>query len=195
MNEVLKNIYGRRSVRSYADKSVPEETILEILKAGFHAPNGANAQGLRFAVVTDRSKLKAYAERGRVMSLAMFQKMNEERPSDGTAYMVKMLSNPNNDIFHGAPAIVFVFASPSCLTPLEDASVTAENMMLAAKSLGLGSCWIGFARSLGQDPGFMKDLNVPGGHQLLASIILGYPKNEEMSQSVRGEPMVLSWLK
>ncbi len=146
MNEVLKNIYDRRSVRSYADKSVPEETILEILKAGFHAPSGANSQGLRFAVVTDRSKLKAYAERGRVMSLAMFHKMNEERPSDGTAYMVKMLSNPNNDIFHGAPAIVFIFASPSCLTPLEDASVTAENMMLAAKSLGLGSCWIGFAR-------------------------------------------------
>lgn len=193
-NEVLKNIYERRSVRAYAEKSVPEETIREIIKAGFHAPNGANTQGLQFAVVTDKNKLKGYADKGRVMSLAAFQKMNEQRPSDMGAGMVKQLSNPNFDIFYGAPAIVFVFASPKCLTPVEDASLAAGNIMLAAKSLGLGSCWIGFARSLAQDPEFMKDLNVPAGDQLVASIVLGYPKKEEMRSSVRDEPAILRWL-
>jgi nitroreductase len=195
MNEVLKNIYERRSVRAYADKSVPEETIREIIKAGFHAPNGANTQGLRFAVITDKAKLKAYAEKGRIMSLTAFQKMNEQRPSDMTANMVKQLSNPNNDIFYGAPAIVFIFTTPNCLTPVEDASLAAENVMLAAKSLGLGSCWIGFAKGLAHDPEFVKEMNVPADHQLVASIILGYPKKEDMRSSVRDEPQVLGWLR
>ncbi|MDW5564243.1 MAG: nitroreductase [Methanomassiliicoccus sp.] len=194
-NEIMKNIYERRSVRAYADKSVPEDILQEIIKAGFHAPNGANTQGLRFAVITNRSKLKAYAEKGRLMSLSAFQKMNEARPNDMTANMVKQLSNPNNDIFYGAPAIVFVFATPACLTPVEDASLAAENMMLAAKSLGLGSCWIGFAKGLTYDPEFVRELNVPADHQLVAPIILGYPKKEEMRPSARGEPQVLGWLK
>lgn len=195
MNEVLKNIYERRSVRAYEDRSVPEEIVQEIIKTGFHAPNGANTQGLRFAVITNKAKLKAYAEKGRVMSLAAFQKMNEQQPSDMTAGMIKQLSNPNNDIFYGAPAIVFIFTTPNCLTPIEDASLAAENIMLAAKSLGLGSCWIGFARALGQDPEFMRELNVPADHQLVASIILGYPRKGDMRPSVRDEPKVLGWLK
>lgn len=195
MNEVLKNIYERRSVRAYSDKSVPDETIQEIIKAGFHAPNGANTQGLRFAVVTNRAKLKAYAEKGRVMSLAAFQQMHEQRPNDMAAKMIKQLSNPNNDIFYGAPAMVFIFTSPDCLTPVEDASLAAENMMLAARSLGLGSCWIGFARSLGHDPEFVRELKVPADHQLAASIVMGHPKNEETRLSVRGEPKLLGWIK
>jgi nitroreductase len=194
-NEVLKNIYERRSVRAYADKSVPEEYIREIIKAGFHAPNGANTQGLRFAVVTNKDKLKAYAEKGRVMSLAAFRAMNEQQPSEVGERLVKQLSNPDNDIFYGAPAIVFIFATPGCLTPVEDASLAAENMMLAARSLGLGSCWIGFAKSLAHDPEFVKDLNIPADHQLVASIIFGYPKKEEMRPSARDEPKILGWLK
>ena len=130
-----------------------------------------------------------------VMSLAAFQKMNEQQPSDMIAGVVKQLSNPNNDIFYGAPAIVFIFTTPNCLTPVEDASLAAENMMLAAKSLGLGSCWIGFARALGQDPECLKELNVPADHQLVASIVLGYPRKGDMRPSVRDEPKVLGWLK
>ena len=195
MNEVLKNIYERRSVRSYAEKSVPEETVREIIKAGFHAANGVNAQGLRFAVITDRAKLKTYAEKARVMSLIAFQRLNEQRPSEATSRLIRSLSNPENDIFHGAPAVVFIFTTPACLTPVEDASLAAGNMMLAARSLGLGSCWIGFAKSLGGDPEFVKEMNVPGDHSLAASLILGYPKNEGSRPSVRDEPKILGLLK
>lgn len=194
-NEVLKNIYERRSVRAYADKGVPEELIREVIKAGLHAPNGANTQGIRFAVVTDRAKLKVYAEKGRLISLATFQAIQKQQPSDMAASVVKQLSNPNNDIFYSAPVAVFIFTTPYCITPVEDASLAAENMMLAARSLGLGSCWIGFARGLGQDVEFMSDLNIPADHQLVAPIIFGYPMREDMRPSVRDEPKILGWLK
>lgn len=62
-------------------------------------------------------------------------------------------------------------------------------------SLGLGSCWIGLARGLAHDPEFVKDLDIPADNELVASIILGYPRKEEMRPSVRDEPKILGWLK
>ncbi len=195
MNEVLRNIYDRRSVRSYANKSVPEADIREIIKAGFHAPNGNNTQGLRFAVVTNRELLSKYSAIGRNASLDGFTKLNAERPNEVFSNMIKMLSNQDFDIFYGAPALVLVFASPNCLTPMEDGSLAAENMMLAAWSLGLGSCWIGFGKPLMYVPEVMKELKVPRDHQLIATLIFGYPKKTDMKPTTRQEPEITAWLK
>jgi nitroreductase len=195
MNEVLKNIYERRSVRSYTEESVPEEVIREIIKAGFHAPNGHNEQGLRFAVVTNRAKLKACSDIGKARSLSYFQKANAEKPNEAMAGMIRSLSNPQYDIFYGAPVLVLVFASPRCLTPVEDGALAAENMMLAARTYGLGSCWIGFAKELGSDPELMKELNMPMDHRLIAPLIFGYPKKVDARPATRDEPPILSWLK
>jgi nitroreductase len=195
MNEVLKNIYDRRSVRSYTEESIPEEMIREIIKAGFHAPNGHNEQGLRFAVITNKVQLKKCSERSRALSTAFFEKANAEKPSETFASLLKILSKPDLDIFHGAPALVLVFAAPKCLTPVEDGSLAAENMMLAAHTYGLGSCWIGFAKPLMFDPEFMKSINIPMDHQLIAPLIFGYPKKADLRPSTREEPPILAWLK
>lgn len=195
MNEVLKNIYGRRSVRAYTEDSVPEETIMEIVKAGFHAPNGHNNQGLRFAVISDRARLDKCSDIAKMMSIAYFTKVNAEQPNDTIEDLLKLLKKPGFDIFYGAPALILVFASPACLTPVEDGTLAAENMMLAAHSLGIGSCWIGFASPLQQAPELMKDLNVPADHRLIAPLIFGYPKKSEMRPSARAEPQILGWIK
>ncbi len=82
MNEVLKNIYGRRSVRAYSDEPVSEEAIKEIIKAGFHAPNGMNVQALRFVVVQKRELLTQYSEIGKRMSIANFKnRLEASRPA------------------------------------------------------------------------------------------------------------------
>jgi nitroreductase len=195
MNEVLENIYERRSVRSYSEESVPEDMLREIITAGFHAPNGHNEQGLRFAVVTNRAKLKMCSDMGKAMSLSFFEKANAEKPSEALAGMIRSLSNTHFDILYGAPALILVFASPKCLTPTEDGSLAAENMMLAARTFGLGSCWIGFAKPLGFSPELMKEFNVPMDHQLIAPLIFGYPKKTDMRPATREEPPILGWLR
>lgn len=195
MNEVLKNIYDRRSVRSYTEESVPEEMVREIIKAGFHAPNGHNEQGLRFVVITNKAQLKKCSDQSKVLSTAYFAKANAEKPSETFASLLKILAKPGLDVFHGAPVLVLVFASPRCLTPMEDGSLAAENMMLAAHAYGLGSCWIGFAKPLMFDPEFMKSVNVPMDHQLIAPLIFGYPRKADSRPSTRGEPQILGWLK
>ena len=187
MNAVLENIYERRSVRSYSDKAVSDEIINELIKAGFHAANGMNAQKLRFSVVSDKTKLKEYSTRGKALYLQFMKEAGIQIPE-----LEKNLNNPDYDMFYGAPTVIFIYSSPGILTPAEDASLAAANIMLAARSLGLGTCWIGLAAGLGNDAGFLKDNKVPDGHNLMASIILGYPKNGFPGRSERDEPVILS---
>ena len=67
-------------------------------------------------------------------------------------------------------------------------------MMLAAKSFGLGSCWIGFASPFMSSPEFMEEVGIPAHHRLIAPIILGYPRSEP-AQADRGEPKIVKWIK
>lgn len=198
MNEVMKNIYGRRSVRAFTEESISEEQLKEIIKAGFHAPNGAGSNALRFAVVSNKAKLKHYSDISKVMSIEHFRQSMSKAPPEvakGIEALIGNLSNPNFDIFYNAPVLVLVFAAPTALTPVEDGSLAAENMMLAATSMGLGSCWIGFASPLGMAPEVVKELNIPANHKLIAPLIFGVPKKKDMAESQRPEPTITAWLK
>jgi nitroreductase len=108
--------------------------------------------------------------------------------------LVKTLSNPDFQVFYHAPMAVFVFAHPSALTPVEDASLAVENMFLYARSLGIGSCWIGFAGPLAHSPEFLQDCQVPSDHRLVAQLVLGYPKGE-YAEGKRKELQIIRWMK
>lgn len=199
MNEVLKNIYSRRSVRSFTDEPVSEEALKEIVKAGFYAPNGMNVQALRFVVVTNKEAMLRYGSFAKEMSRQHFLQIAEAIPDpvkrEGLLRTVNNLANPNHNIFYNATALVLVFAAPHALTPTEDGSLAAENMMLAASSLGLGSCWIGFAGPLAQSSEIMGEMGVPMDHKLIAPIIFGHPKKADMAPTQRMEVPIVKWIK
>lgn len=196
MNEVLNNIYARRSVRDYSDKIVPEETVKEILKAGSNAPSGNNAQALSFVVIENRERLDHYSDIAKELFKAgMTRNRNKDEPvPENVQGLIKRLSNPAFQLFYHAPMAVFVFAAPSALTPVEDASTAVENMFLYARSLGIGSCWIGFAGSLAHSPEFLAECHVPADHKLIAQFALGYPKGE-FPQSKHNEPRIVNWIR
>ncbi|MDR2866456.1 MAG: nitroreductase family protein [Methanomassiliicoccaceae archaeon] len=189
-NPILENIYARRSVRSFEDRPVREEDINELIKAGFHAANGLNLQKLRFSVVTSRTKLNEYSATGKRTFLEYMAANDMTNP-----HLESNLRNDGFDIFYGAPAAIFIYAAPGIMTATEDASLAAGNIMLAAASMGLGTCWIGFAYHLGSDKVFLKDNKVPEGHKLLAAIILGYPKNKDQMATPRERPHILNWVR
>jgi nitroreductase len=196
LNEVLKNIFARRSVRSYDGRQVSEDILREVLKAGTYAPNGMNAQALKFVVIENKERIDRYSDMGKELFIAG---ITANRPQgsplpENLQGLVKTLSNPSYNIFYHAPVAVFVFAAPSALTPLEDASLAVENMFLYARSLGIGSCWIGFANSLAHSEEFLKECKVPSDHKLVAQFILGYPKGE-FPEGKRLEPQVIEWIK
>ena len=119
MNEAIRNLLERRSIRSYADRQVSDEVLDVILAAGFHAPSGMNTQGVRLVAVRDPE------------TIALMSKLNAA------------VMGASTDPFYGAPCVVVVLADPEIYGGwLEDGALALGNMMNAAHALGLGSCWI-----------------------------------------------------
>jgi nitroreductase len=189
VNSVLDTIYNRKSVRSFNEDSIPDAEIEELIRAGFHAANGMNAQALRFSVVSDRSKLREYLDRAKPLFL---KNLREAGMSNDK---IERMLGGELCIFSNAPVVIFIFADmSSAATPVEDASLAAGNIMLAARSMGLGTCWIGFASPLDADLKFREDNNVPDTCRLLASVTVGHP-TADRDPTPRIEPPVLAWLR
>lgn len=196
MNEVLKSIYSRRTVRSYTEEPVAEDVLKEIINAGVHAPNGMNVQPLRFVVVTDRKALDRYNVVAKTRYSANLKASIDANPKAAEQIaLLKKMDDPAFNMFYEAPSLVLVFAAPGALTPAEDGTLCAENMILAAHSMGIGSCWVGFASPLGEDPQVLKELEVPAGHKLIAQLIFGHPKERDGRPTPRKEPVILKWVK
>lgn len=90
--------------------------------------------------------------------------------------------------------LILVFASPEVVEEY-DCALAAENMMLAAHSLGIGSCWIGLAKHLGSDREFLKEAGIPEGHKLIAPLIFGYPTKGDFKAPPRNADVILKWVR
>ncbi len=192
-NEALENIYARRSVRAYTDEPVSEERVNEVLKAGTFAPTGMNHQPIRFVVITNKELMRRSSDRCKAWNVEYFKQQQvgaEPAKAEALGRYIRMLSDPKNDIFHDAPLLILVYVAPGAVTPFEDGCMAAENMMLAARSLGLGSCWIGFAKPMAQIPEISSRLGVPADHQLVAQLVFGHPKGP-FPKGTRKDPVVL----
>ncbi|WP_230668829.1 nitroreductase [Methanosarcina barkeri] len=186
---MLDNIYQRRSVRNFSDKEVSDEIIKEIIRAGTYAPTAVNKQPWRFVVIKNKQLVEEYDDRAKKAFLAAYK--DTEIPE--MVRFVQFLSKPATRIFYGAPVLILVFASPNVINE-HDCALAAENMMLAAQSLGIGSCWIGLADGLGYDMEFLKEVGVPEGHKLIAPLIFGYPSKQNLKASVRNADVILKWI-
>jgi nitroreductase len=185
MNEVIKNIHERRSVRMYQDKAVPKDVMDEIINAGNDAPSGSNAQPWRFVVVEDKKVRERLVE----LSNPLVEKWIEKYANETFKKLRERLSAKNTDtIYYSAPAIIFVIGKgPS--SPL-DCPMVCENMMLAARSLGVGSCWVHFGQLVCDEPEVMKMLEISDGEKVYGPILLGYPKGDFPKAPPKKEPVV-----
>lgn len=117
MNEIIKAMETRRSIRGYKKDMVPEELIAEVVEAGTYAATGMGRQSPIILAVTNKEVRDRLSKVSEIM---------------GTT----------RDPFYGAPVVLVVLADKSRPTYLYDGSLVMGNLMLAAHSLGLGSCWI-----------------------------------------------------
>jgi nitroreductase len=95
-------------------------------------------------------------------------------------------------VFYHAPALVLVMAQSAATQAIEDSCLAAQNLLLAARDQGIGSCWIGFARPWLNLPSTKKELALPEGYTVVAPIVLGYPK--AWPESHGRKPAEIHWL-
>ena len=190
MNDVFENIYLRRSIRDYKLNDVPDDIIRELIKVGTYAPSAGNKQPWRFVVIKNREMIARLSDRAKKLWL--------DRVGESSDPEVKMLANamkmPEFNIFYNAPVLVLIFAAPGAYSPQDDCAAAAENMMLAARSLGIGSCWIGLGMPLGSDTDVLQELKVPEDYRLMAPLIFGYPVKDIQLAPQRKEDVTLNWI-
>ena len=157
MNEVIKKIKERRSIKKYKEDKVPKEIIEKIVEAGTYAPSGMGRQSSIIIAITNKnlrdklSKLNA-----KIMGLDI-------------------------DPFYGAPVVLVVLAKKDIPTHVYDGSLVMENLMLAANSLGIGSCWIHRAKEefeTDEGKGILKSLGIEDEYEGIGHCILGYKAEE-----------------
>lgn len=153
MNEVLKCLKERRSVRKYRKEQISEEQLARILEAGTYAATGMGMQSPIMVVVQDPAVI------------AKLSKMN--------AAVMGVSSDP----FYGAPTVIVVLADRERGTCVEDGSLVIGNLMNAAYSVGVDSCWIHRAREVfdsEEGKALLKEWGIEGDYIGVGHCILGY---------------------
>jgi nitroreductase len=163
INEVLEVIANRRSVRQFKDEQIKDDELKAILDAGLKAPSGHNDQSWYFTVIQNKETLKEISDGSKA----------EMRESSIT-WMAEVGKNEKLNIFYNASTAIIISARKEAVSPIADVCAAIENMMIAAESLNIGSCWIGFAKFFFKDITSYKRLDIPEGYEVHYAIVLGY---------------------
>lgn len=157
MNETLKTLKTRYSSRKYLDRQVPDALLDAVLEAGIYAPTGMNNQNVICVAVRDKQ------------TRDLLSRLNAQ------------VMGADNDPFYGAPCVIVVLNDPERATWVEDGSLVMGNLLNAAASLGLGSCWIHRAREVFDTPegkALLQKWGLPEQLRGIGNCILGYADDE-----------------
>ena len=165
MNETINNIKTRRSIRKYKSDMIPNDIIDKIIESGTYAPSGMNKQPSIILAITDKELRDKIS------------KLN-----------AKILGNESIDPFYGAPVVLIVLANKNQSSYIYDGSLVMGNLMLAAHSLNIGSCWIHRAKEVfetkeGQE--ILESLGISKDYEGIGNCILGYIDGELPKPSPR----------
>ena len=164
MNEAMKNLLTRRSIRKYRPDMPPREIIDQVIEAGLYAANGMGTQSSIIVCVTDKEIIKKLsAENGRIANVA----------ADG---------------FYGAPVVLIVLSPAGGRNSVLDGAAIIENLLLAAHALGLGACWINRAKEefeMDEWKEWLRSIGVEGEWTGIGHVVLGYKDCEDPQPAER----------
>jgi len=210
---LVRLMRSRRSCRQFLDKPVPKSILEDLVKIGTTAPSGTNCQLWTFTILPTRESVVrlGYEIAG------FFKRLNRMAEKAWLRLLLRLVGKPDLEtyyrkyylkiglhlaaweqtgrdrLFHGAPAVILVGSKPGGSTPAEDALLATENILLAAHSMGLGTCLIGYAvAAMRKGPEIQKSLGIPPDETIYAVIALGYP-NQKFQRAAGRKPAVVRY--
>jgi len=206
---LVRLMASRRSCRNFADRPVDRSILADLVKIGITAPSGTNSQKWTFTIVPTRTAIMVFANH----IASFFKKLNATAEKTFLRTALKLIGKDELDkyyrlyyptvrkaieqwegsgtdkLFHGAAAAIIVGSKPGATCPAEDSLLATQNILLAAHSMGLGSCLIGFAVSaMKEAPAIKRAIDIPADETVYAVIALGYP--DESYETVAGRKKV-----
>ncbi len=185
MTDFFDLLKKRRSIRDFEEKEVPLDLIIEIIKESCLAPSAENGQPWKFIIVNNKEWIKKLSDESKRNILAYI----EEDPDISIKKYEAVLKDKHFNVFYNAPCLVYIAGSKKIGTLQVDCALAASYFMFSASERGLGTCWIGLGMNI-QDPELRKHIEMPEDCQIVAPIILGYPKRIP-EPPARKEPQIL----
>ena len=170
MNETISCLLNRRSVRAYRPEQIKPAELETILQAGLYAPSAMNLQPSIMLVIQDRE------------TISMLSRLNA------------MVMGRDTDPFYGAPTVIVVLADKNAPNHVQDASLVMGNLMNAAFSLGVDSCWINRAREVFEMPearALLREKGISDDYVGVGNCILGYRSGELPEAPPRREGRII----
>ncbi|HTO86135.1 MAG TPA: nitroreductase family protein [Thermoanaerobaculia bacterium] len=176
--DVLQAIRERRAVRSYTDEVLDRATVERLIHSAVQAPSARDLEPWAFVIFEGRERLRGFSEEAKRVVL--------HSPEEGESSKFRaMLSDPDFNIFYGAPVLVVICATSAQSQAAEDCCLAAQNLMLAAHAEGVASCPIGFARPWLNLPATKVALGIPRDWIPVFPVILGRTREHPASPGRR----------
>ena len=185
-NSALDVIYRRRSVRAFTPQKLDPGTVRTLLHAAVRAPTAILGEPWAFVVIQDKVLIKRLSDRAKKIFIE-----EARRISHGSS-VPDNLQDPDFNFFYNAGTLIIVCGKAMGLFVAADCWLAAENLMLAACAMGLGTCVIGSAVSGLNSPEVKAELGIPTEFSAIAPIIVGVP-DDEPDFMPRKEPRILAW--
>lgn len=187
MNETIKNILERRSIRKFKTDMIPDESLELIIKAGQYAPSTKGRQERHILVIKGLDKVKELNALVKSATVAA-KELHQKRYAD------RVLKDSYSINFDNAPLFVIVTSNTAEDSNSEaDAAVVLENMFIAAHSLGIGSVWINQLIPISDVPefrSFLDKMGVPAEYTIYGCGAFGYNAGDHPAAAPRKENTV-----
>lgn len=179
-------IYGRCSVRAYAPEQIDHLTLSTLLAAAVRAPTAMHGEPWQFVIIQDADVLKRLSDRAKELISADAARLHPHRGG------LDIFSQTGFNVFYDARTLVIICTKIAGHFALADCWLAAQNLMLAAHAMGLGTCVIGSAALALNLPDVKLELGIPPETTAVAPIIVGKPRSQTLP-SARNEPIIVAW--
>ena len=184
---IFETILARRSVRRYKARKVDRTTVSILLEAAVHAPTAIHQEPWAFVVIQDKVLLRSLSDQAKPLFVAEAQ----EKGLEHAGHSFDIFKYPDFNIFYDATTLILICGRTSAPSYSADCWLAAENLMLAACAMGLGTCVVGSALPALNTPKTKVLLNIPENFIAVAPIIVGYP-DDEIVPVMRKNPVILA---
>ncbi len=208
---LIKFLKSRRSIRNYKKEPVSRENIEAVLQAIRYAPSAGNRQSWEFIVLTDEQKiadlrkivmkmfytLEKLIKLGKYFKFFLSKDLKERINAPGSLismkWKIERYENQQDPVFFDAPVVIILYAPKYGNLTDNDAGICLTQGILAAQSLNLGTCWIGYAQeALRRNKKYRKKLTIPKNMNVHGVLALGVP-NVEYYRTVPRNPLKVKW--
>lgn len=212
-DQFIHFVRSRRSHRNFKDRAIPRENLETLVDLCRYTPKGSNRQELRITIIQDQERRRRLSDH----TVDFFESHTNELVREARRYQAEGLEVPQltksnltmldtlklvvlarrlgmDPIFYDAPAVMIFHSNTETSCPKDDCVIASTTVTLAARTMALGTCYIGlFDFVANRYAPIIEELDLPAGHKVFSTLILGYPKLTFL-RAVDRDPMRVRWL-